>query len=125
MNPFPCYHCGCNQLSEGKNRIHENKGIEDEVTITFSSCEEYLSHIIKDHPEVSEKHLIGMTRRKPKNEVQGQIKVSSYNCFIESYWSCEKAKEIYYSQVMEYFYFNFIRMIPPRASKEEMLYPYS
>ena len=76
MNPFPCYHCGWNHLSEGKSRIHEKKGIDDEVTRTFSSCEDYLSHILKDHPEVSEKHLIGMTRRQPKNEVQEQNKVS-------------------------------------------------
>ena len=76
MNPFPCYHCGVNQLSGRKNKIHEKKGIDDEVTITFSSCEVYLSHILKDHPEVSEKNLIGMTRRQPKNEVQEQNKVS-------------------------------------------------
>ena len=63
MNPFPCYNCISSPQTErngdcGKMDI-ENKGLD-----TFPSCEEYVTHLLNDHEEVSEKQLVAMRRRR-------------------------------------------------------------
>ena len=75
IKPFPCFDCIWNPVTKASNEVNDKKGAREKAQVSFSSCDEFFIHLQNDHQEVSEKQLIGMNSRRPRNKGLEEQKV--------------------------------------------------
>ena len=62
-------------MAYNRDHLKWQKGAREKAQVSFSSCDEFFIHLQNDHQEVSEKQLIGMNSRRPRNKGLEEQKV--------------------------------------------------
>ena len=73
INPFPCYDCQFRNVQNEENKV--NKDNVNKLSRSYSSPQDYVTHLINVHKTGIEEPLQGMNRKRLTNKLSSSVAV--------------------------------------------------